>query len=399
MILTACSDSDISEGDTTEHKVAIIYMSTQNSLRNNMPQDMNEIVQGAPLLKKGETLIVYLDRDEGTELYVFDRNHTERKSVLTFEKNLDSSDPATLARVLSWVREHYPAPDYGLTFWSHADGWLPPLNTNYLTDLQRQQLRSVGIDDGTNAYPTNKGTSLSIEDLATTLAASGMKFRYLFFDVCLMQGLEVDYELRNVADYIIASPISITADGAYYTHQLTNGLFSDDPVDIARTYFQDIEARVSPSYYMGIVVSAVKTSELDSLATLTRQLLASCNLPTFPNMSNVQAYSGYNSTTLYRPDYYDAMGIMSKILPDAEYALWLEQLGKCVAYKAGTSTFYAYANNASGFFSLNDDFSGVSMFVPQQKYTTNANLCPYGDHNKTWLHTSWAQAIGWPQTY
>ena len=236
LALTGCSDSGISPEDVAEQKTAIIYFSAQNSLSSYVMRDMREIAAGAPSLKKGETVVVYLDRDEGSEIYVFDRTHQDLTPTLTFEQNLDSSDPATMGRILKWAKENYPAKNYGLTLWSHADGWLPPLNTDYQSAASRRWRKSFRVDDGHDAVATDRGTSLSIEDLATVVRNSGMKFRYIFFDACMMQSLEVDYTLRNATDYIIASPISTTADGAYYTHQLTDGLFADNPADIARVY-------------------------------------------------------------------------------------------------------------------------------------------------------------------
>ena len=396
-ILVSCSDSGISPDNVVKQKTAIIYFSAQNSLSSYVMRDMREIAAGAPSLKKGETVVVYLDRKEGTEIYVFDRNHADLTPTLVFEQNLDSSDPATLARVLSWTKENYPALDYGLTLWSHADGWLQPLNTNYQSAASRKWLKSFSIDDG-DAFDLDRGTSMAIEDLAKVLRNSGMKFRYLFFDACLMQCIEVDYALRHAADYIIGAPISTTADGAYYTHQLTDGLFADDPADIARTYYKDVIDRVSSSYSLGIVVSAVKTSELDSLATLTHQLLEKNNIQLSIvngqwSMDNVQSYNAYTSRTFYRPDFFDAAAAMSVILPADDATLWREQLDKCIVYKAGTPTFYAGSEAGDGFFYLNDDFRGVSMFVPQQKYTDNAALSIYGDFNETWLLTEWAKLL------
>ena len=385
LLLTACSDSGVSPDDVEEPKTSIIYFSAQNSLSLYVMRDLNEIAAGAASLKKGETVVAYLDRDEGTQIYVFDREHTALTPSVTFDDNLDSSDPATMAMLLNWVKQHYPAYNYGLTLWSHADGWLPALNTEYKSSSNRHPL-SFSIDDG-DYFDTDKGTSIDIEQLADVLRSSGMKFRYVFFDACLMQSLEVDYALRNVTDYVIASPISTTADGAYYTHQLTKGLFSDDPADIARTYYEDVLARVSTSYSLGIVVSAVKTDGLDSLASLTRLLAYS------PTALTSQAYAAYTPRTFYRPDCFDAALAMEAILPPADAALWRKQLENCVVYKAGTPSFYAYADSNSGFFYLDSNFSGVSMFVPQQKYTDNAALCPYGDLNTAWLQTEWAKAI------
>ena len=181
-MLTGCSDSGISPEDVVEQKTAIIYFSAQNSLSRYVMRDMREIAAGAPSLNRGETVVVYLDRDEGSEIYVFDRTHSDLTPTFSFEQNLDSSDPATMARILKWTKDNYPAKNYGLTLWSHADGWLPPLNTDYLSTASRKWTKSFGVDDGNDAYDTDRGTSISIEDLATVVRNSGMKFRYLFFD-------------------------------------------------------------------------------------------------------------------------------------------------------------------------------------------------------------------------
>lgn len=398
VMLTGCSDSGISPEDVVEQKTAIIYFSAQNSLSRYVMRDMREIAAGAPSLNRGETVVVYLDRDEGSEIYVFDRTHSDLTPTFSFEQNLDSSDPATMARILKWTKDNYPAKNYGLTLWSHADGWLPPLNTDYLSTASRKWTKSFGVDDGNDAYDTDRGTSISIEDLATVVRNSGMKFRYLFFDACLMQSLEVDYALRNMTDYIIASPISTTADGAYYTNQLTDGLFADDPADIARTYYDDVAKKVSSSYSMGMVVSAVKTAGLDSLAALTRKLMQKNDIdPSIINgqwpLDDAQNYSTYSSRTFYRPDCYDAAEAMEAILPEEDAALWRKQLNNCVVYKGGTPTFYIEGAQGSSFVTLSSDYSGVSMFVPQQKYTDNAGICPYGDLNEAWLLTDWAKAL------
>lgn len=397
LLTTSCSDSGIDPDDVLHHKTAIVYFSAQNSLGDYVMRDMREIAVGASSLKKDETVVVYLDRSVGSEIYVFDRTHTDLTPTLTFEKNLDSSDPATIARVLSWTKENYPAQSYGLTLWSHADGWLPPLNTDYQSAASRKWLKSFGVDDD-DVFATDRGTSISIEDLATVLRNSGMKFRYVFFDACLMQCIEVDYALRNVTDYVIGAPISTTADGAYYTHQLTDGLFADDPADIARTYYADVAARVSSSYSMGIVVSAVKTDELDSLARLTRRLVAKNDIklttldPQWA-MDNVQYYNIYSAHLFFRPDFFDAAEAMEVILPAEDANLWREQLEKCVVYKAGTPTFYVEGASGGIFLTLSAGYSGVSMFVTQQKYADNAYLCPYGDLNEAWRQTEWAKNI------
>ena len=184
-------------------------------------------------------------------------------------------------------------------------------------------------------------------------------------------------------------------------------MFSDDPVDIARTYYKDVENMETPAYWMGIVVSAVKTSGLDSLATLTRELLQKNDIK-YPmtdglwtaagnewQMDNVQAYAPYSAHLSYKPDFFDAAAVMRKMLPAEDAERWCRQLDECVVYKAGTKTFYVEDKNKDFCYTLEEGFCAVSMFVPQKKHTDNATLCPYGDLNKVFTQTKWAHAIDW----
>ncbi|MCD6551325.1 clostripain-related cysteine peptidase, partial [Thermotoga sp.] len=70
----------------------------------------------------------------------------------------------------------------------------------------------VGIDN-------SQGTAIAIADLRKALenALSGSKLDILGFDACLIGSLEVIYELRNVANYIVASSFEEPAEGWDYT--------------------------------------------------------------------------------------------------------------------------------------------------------------------------------------
>ena len=158
---------------------------------------------------------------------------------------------------------------------------------------------------------------------------------------------------------------------------------------------------------MGIVVAAVKTSGLDSLATLTHELLQKNNIH-YPmtdgqwtaaedewQMDGVQAYAPYSARLCYKPDFFDAADVMRKLLPAEDAERWCQQLDKCIAYKAGTPKYYVDDYNVGPYFQLKEGFCAVSMFVPQKKYTDNIAVCLYGDLNVAWLQTEWAKKIGY----
>ena len=54
---------------------------------------------------------------------------------------------------------------------------------------------------------------MEIADLAAALTGH---FDFIMFDACFMASVEVLYELRDKADYFIASPAEIISDGFPY---------------------------------------------------------------------------------------------------------------------------------------------------------------------------------------
>ena len=76
--------------------------------------------------------------------------------------------------------------------------------------------------------------------------------------------------------------------------------------------------------------------------------------------------------------------------------LRLQALEACVHYPAATPYVNFWSNYASDRLYLNPgEFTAVSTFVPQQRYTDHAADCIYGDLNQAFADTEWAQASGW----
>ena len=280
LVLAACKDKDDGPIPKKEgRRTVLIYQSAQNSLGYDSMhrKDSIELVAAKNSIGDDDRLLVFTDDGRtSARLYRYDHKHKTPQLVKHWSGETDASDPEFLQQLLTFVREKFPSKEYGLVMWSHADGWLPSTNKNY----RHAPRRSFGIDVGTggNLYHDQTadgevGTQMDIADMARAIEHSGIHLRYIFFDACLMQSLEVAYELRNTTDYIVASPIATPADGAYYTHMLQRGLFSSDPTDIARTFYSDVctDGSVSNSYGgYGLVVSCLKTEGLEELATLSR---------------------------------------------------------------------------------------------------------------------------------
>ena len=403
IFFVSCKDEPSEPDEAPLHRrTVLLYVAAENSLGadKQWQRDSTEIQEGVAALKDGQCLLAFVDDGEKPRLYRFHRDKQPSVEKL-WQENLCSADPATLRQVLQTMVSDYPANEYGLVMWSHADGWLPSTNTDYSP-------LSFGIDVGSEGdrwrdkdSEGRDGAQMNIEEMASAIAECGTKLRYVFFDACLMQNVEVAYALRHVTDYVVASPISIPSQGAYYKHQVAEGLFSDSPMDIARIYHEDV---TSPELYkdytdFGIVISVVDTRHLEELAALTAELLPASALAggVSPDMSGVMFYKPYQPAFYYRPHFFDAASAMRRLLPEADYLRFRSVLDKVVCYKAATQKFWA-GPFAWDFCLVEEDYAGISLFVPQSIYTNNAERCKYGNLNERFQQTEWYDAAGWATT-
>ena len=396
----------------TARRTVLIYCAAQNSLgvsgtyyKSAWTEDSLELAAGKHFISDDDRLLVFVDDAYHPRLYRFRADATP-ELVWQWGYDANSANPATFKDVLLRVKERFPAEEYGLSMWSHADGWIPSSNTNYskARTLPTLSPLSFGIDVGTNGNmhsdhtSNNKdlGAQMNITDMAVAIQESGLHFTYIFFDACLMQCIEVAYELRDVTDYIIASPISIAAAGAYYTHMLERGFFSANPTDIAKTYYEDVTSEELARVYddFGIVISALKTKELDALAAAVRTALADIDFSAYPDLTDAHAYHVYSYNYYFRPHYYDMRSALRHLLTDAQFAPVEAALTRATAFYAATHKYWVGPRDSDYHSLALSECCGVSMFFPQKAYADNASRCDFGNHNETYTQTAWAKAIG-----
>lgn len=83
-------------------------------------------------------------------------------------------------------------------FLSHSSSWVPATND--------ANSRSIGY---------YRRTQMNIPDFHDVLLSSFPRpLKFILFDSCSMQAVEVAYELRDCAEYFIGSPTEIPGPGA-----------------------------------------------------------------------------------------------------------------------------------------------------------------------------------------
>lgn len=408
LLLVSCHKSDTSDPVPPDgaDRTVLVYMAAQNSLggANYHRKDSLEIMNGCKDIPMGGRLLMFIDDQQAPRLYEVMCHMDHPRLVRTWDKDVCSTDPAVLTDVLTYVRQNFVSREYGLVMWSHADGWIPPTDRNYPSPQSVPSLLSFGIDAGTNGKWSDVGPQMDVADMAHAIADAGVHCKFIFFDACLMQNLEVDYALRHVTDYVVASPMATPGNGSYYTHDIQSGFFSEDPSDLARTYLQDVQSPALSADYsdFGLSISCIRTAGLDALAQTLSEVLPHSNVMnrTSADLRGVLHYQAYTRRYAFRPHNYDARQALRAILSAEDFARVSALLDEVVVYHGSSPTFWIGPGN----FDYQhvpvstDDYRSVSLFIPQDVYTTNASATTHGDLNEAFRQTEWYRNAGWAQT-
>ena len=383
---TSCHRHSHNE-DTRYERAVVVYMAAENSLGGSFhQQDIDEMIEAAGDVAPNSKLIIYVDDMELPRILSVEQQSGRRpvcKALHAYDAEQNSGDVATLRTVMEWVTDNAEAKSYGLVFWSHGDAWLP---------AKSPVMRSICIDNGRNSG-SNSGTKMEIADVAEVLAGFP-RLEFIMFDACFMQAVEVAYELRHAAKYIIASPAEIPNPGAPY-ERMVKPMFAQpfDAEGVIDAYYRLYNDSVmsvwqGSSARYGISLSVVDCDWLDELADATQSMLVKYVVPGEEiYLKGVQRY--YPLSSRYRPEYYDMNGVMRRVITDEEdYASWRRVYDKAVPYRC--STPWWFSNDAYTQYVDMSNYGGVSCYVPQQSAV-------YTKLNESFQATSWYEVSGWAQ--
>jgi hypothetical protein len=166
--------------------------------------------------------------------------------------SIDMGSTQTLNDFISWGKANFPADHYCLIVWNHGNGWRRSITNVDFT-------RAVSYDDET-------GNSIQIWDLNQALGSE--HFDLISWDASLMQMMEVAYEIKDNADYIIGSEESPPGEGLPY--DLVFAPFRDTPNATPKSLsksFVDGMLAVPAYNTKKITQSVLDTSKLQALAT------------------------------------------------------------------------------------------------------------------------------------
>jgi len=163
-------------------------------------------------------------------------------------REVDMSDPAVLRDFIRWAARNYPAKRYALIVADHGFGW-----------------EGLAIDH------TNYQRTMSIKQLRQAIEESHVHFDLLCLDACLMQMIEVAYELSHAGiDILVGSE----ASGRTWPYAELLQSMMQKPGMSAEEIGETIVDRYISRHpeFTDITLSAVKVRRVKSLIAAVKEL-------------------------------------------------------------------------------------------------------------------------------
>ena len=234
----------------------MIYMAADNDLESYALQNLKAMERAD---FSGMNVLVLFDRserydetnDNWTDTRLFEVTHDSSNSGTIASKRLDcpplglSADTTTeldmgnynnLKTFIEFAKSNYKAEQYALIMWGHGTGW-----------RYSGQTKAVAFDDKSDSYISVKELGLALKD--QSLCVIG-------FDTCFGSVFETLYELKDCAQYIVASPGLTPAAGWNYKSLLN---------ELSATDFSPGETSCVMSRAIQVENTITKADQLDSL--------------------------------------------------------------------------------------------------------------------------------------
>ncbi|HEY9857343.1 MAG TPA: clostripain-related cysteine peptidase [Stenomitos sp.] len=214
----------------------MVHLAADNNLYSFGLEDMNEMEAG--INSDDVNVIVLFDGTKQGDSAVYEIKHDAngKNSTLVSVPNTDvpfipasheinSGDPSVLKAFGEWAVQKYPAEHYMVSVWDHGSGIFRRGTYNSTEFFYK----GFGWDDN--------GSHMNTSDLSTIVPAmaraAGQPIDIVGFDACLMGHVELAYQLKGAANYLVASEELEPGPGWDYMNWLKNVTASSTPVQAA----------------------------------------------------------------------------------------------------------------------------------------------------------------------
>ena len=209
-----------------------VYMDADNSLGG---YDESNLEQMESVGSTGDVNIIV---EDDSDVSAVKRYYVGQNNLITLSElgELDMSKVSTLEDFGRWVKSEFPADHYFIVIWDHGLGFESIYAYSPTRDLLQDE--------------TNGDDIMSVPDFALALknisSEFGKKIDIVGIDACLMNMVEVAYEIRDTSDYLIGSESAEPAEGWPYYYILD--YLVNNPTDSPKTISSKVVELYTDAY-------------------------------------------------------------------------------------------------------------------------------------------------------
>ena len=363
--LVSCEKDNVEPQKT---RTLMVYLAGDNNLSGHMQKNISSMMS-AWKKSYNANIVIYFDAPNAApELYTFRFKGKEvEKQVLKTYEEMDSEDPEVLKKILNEMQDLYPSDSYGLILGSHASGWIPSGGfgrSNRMLYAEPVLTRSFGTD---YTGPSQMDT----RDMAKAIPFNKENLEFILFDACLMSSIEVLYDLRDKAKYVIASPAELPAPGFPYNRVMPYfwGKGTNLEKDLVKVCdeFWDYYNTYNATNRFG-TIALIKMDGMEHLFDLTREILQ--GKKDYVADIYQKAVYCYPMVEYSKYDRFFDLGEYMKYMTEGREGLYKEYRdfldNQVVIYKNVTNPFY--------YISIPEEkFSGIATYIPLSIWPTETN--------------------------
>lgn len=354
-------DIDPSTEIDSNKSSVLIYMIADNDLSQDGLNNIEKVKEGIENTDAEGDVFIYYDGESSSLEYpplllkVYKKDSEQKVDTVQTYSEANSASKERLGLVLlDYLNQTKSVKRKGLILWSHGTGWLPACFPNC-----EAQTRAFGEDLSEDKYGRTPAVySMEIKDLANAIPEN--TFEYIIFDACLMQCVEVAYQLRDKTDYILGGTSLLPATGHPYPSLVPLLLKKDiDYEEVAKDVFNEYDKNERENG--GASYSLVKTAELRNLASVMNKIMKNHKLEDIHGKWSTRKIQGFDHS-FGDPIFYDFIHYMHSFVDKQELATLQDQLNKTILFKNSTKTVLSGARSTR----LNriitvDFYSGLSI--------------------------------------
>ncbi|MFA5075314.1 MAG: clostripain-related cysteine peptidase [Candidatus Babeliales bacterium] len=240
----------------------LVFVQAKNNLSKFAAQNLSDMASIGSNEKINILVQWYQPNQNGIWRYKINKNQINLDSHIA--QNSDGSSCEDLVESMKWAVNGYPAKNYFLILWNHGVGILDPVwNSSHrmhispylsvenskisidgITKNAETELishRGILFNELNRTYMNNQELANALKQIKTDVLKN-KKLDILGMDACLMAMVEVGYQIRNYAKYMVASQEVELARGWDYLTLLKNlSHGSINPITLAVNIVQTYE--------------------------------------------------------------------------------------------------------------------------------------------------------------